>query len=44
MKKYDLKESNYWIDVFEKYSFEYQPVLTQLIRSSSTIEKNFVKE
>ena len=40
----NLKDSNYWIDVFKKYSFEYQSELTQLIRSSSTIEKNFVKE
>ena len=40
----NLKDSDYWINVFEKYDFKYEPNLTKDIRSASTIEKNFIRE
>ena len=40
----NLKDSDYWINVFEKYDFKYEPNLTKDIRNSSTIEKNFIRE
>ena len=40
----NLKNSDYWINVFEKYDFKYERNFTKTIRNASTIEKNFIRE
>mgnify|MGYP001283367014 CR=1 FL=1 len=40
----NLEDSNYWIELFIKNNFEYLENITQEIRRSSTIEKNFIRE
>lgn len=40
----NLQDSLYWIELFKKNNFEYLENLTQLIRRSSTIEKDFIRK
>ena len=39
----NLQNEAYWIEMFEKYYFQYDKKNTEKIRSSSTIHKNFVR-
>ena len=40
----NLQDSLYWIELFKTNNFEYLENLTQLIRRSSTIEKDFIRK
>jgi len=39
----NCQESDYWIDVFNQYEFDYLPELTNEIREVSTMQKPFIK-
>lgn len=39
----NLKPAKYWIDVFSKYEFSYDPETTKKIRESSTMKREFVR-
>lgn len=40
----NCQSAGYWIDVFERYGFLFDPSITNTIRSSSTMQRNFVRE
>ena len=40
----NCKNSDYWIDTFQEYGFEYSPQVTKEIRDASTMKRNFVRE
>ena len=40
----NTKDSYYWIDIFKKNDFILNQNLTELVRRSSTIERNFLKD
>lgn len=39
----NLKPAEYWIEVFTEYNFQYDDIITNEIRSASTMKREFVK-